>query len=85
MIKMFVGTFPNAVRIQIWTALIAILIVKYLQIPVAPSGVMVYGDSWHKKQETNNTNRAFPEGKALFVKLGKVQDQAPCIPAPFVS
>jgi len=30
-IKTFVGTSPNAVRIQIWTALIAILILKYLQ------------------------------------------------------
>lgn len=30
-IKTFVGTTPNAVRIQIWTALIAILLLKYLQ------------------------------------------------------
>ncbi len=30
-IKTFVGTTPNAVRIQIWTALIAILVLKYLQ------------------------------------------------------
>jgi IS4 transposase len=30
-IKTFVGTSPNAVMIQIWTALIAILILKYLQ------------------------------------------------------
>jgi IS4 transposase len=30
-IKTFVGTSANAVRIQIWTALIAILLVKYLQ------------------------------------------------------
>jgi IS4 transposase len=30
-IKTFVGTSPNAVRIQIWTALIAILVLKYLQ------------------------------------------------------
>ena len=30
-IKTFVGTSANAVRIQIWTALIAILILKYLQ------------------------------------------------------
>jgi transposase len=31
-IKTFVGTGPNAVRIQIWTALIAMLILKYLQL-----------------------------------------------------
>ena len=30
-IKTFVGTSSNAVRIQIWTALIAILLLKYLQ------------------------------------------------------
>jgi hypothetical protein len=30
-IKTFVGTTANAVRIQIWTALIAVLIVRYLQ------------------------------------------------------
>ena len=30
-IKSFVGTSPNALKIQIWTALIAILILKYLQ------------------------------------------------------
>jgi len=30
-IKTFVGTSPNAVRIQIWTALIAILLLKILQ------------------------------------------------------
>jgi len=31
-IKTFVGTSPNALRIQIWAALIAILILKYLQL-----------------------------------------------------
>ncbi len=31
-IKTFVGTSPNAVRIQIWTALIAMLMLKYLQL-----------------------------------------------------
>lgn len=30
-IKTFVGTSPNALRIQIWTALIAMLLLKYLQ------------------------------------------------------
>jgi hypothetical protein len=30
-IKTFVGTSANALHIQIWTALIAILLVKYLQ------------------------------------------------------
>ena len=31
-IKTFVGTSPNAVKIQIWTALIAILLLKYLKL-----------------------------------------------------
>jgi len=30
-VKTFVGTSENAVQIQIWTALIAILVLKYLQ------------------------------------------------------
>jgi hypothetical protein len=36
-IKTFVGTSSNAVRIQIWTALIAILLLKYLQMRSALS------------------------------------------------
>jgi len=31
-IKTFLGTSPNAVRTQIWTALIAMLILRYLQL-----------------------------------------------------
>jgi hypothetical protein len=31
-IKTFVGTSPNAVKVQIWTALIAMLLLKYLQL-----------------------------------------------------
>jgi IS4 transposase len=31
-IKTFVGTSPNAVKTQIWTALIAMLLLRYLQI-----------------------------------------------------
>jgi hypothetical protein len=31
-IKTFIGTSPNAVKIQIWTALIAMLILKFLQL-----------------------------------------------------
>ena len=31
-IKTFVGTTPNAVKTQIWTALIAMLILRYLQL-----------------------------------------------------
>jgi len=31
-IKTFVGVSPNAVRVQIWTALIAVLLLKYMQL-----------------------------------------------------
>jgi IS4 transposase len=31
-IKTFVGTSPNAVKIQIWTALVAMLILRFLQL-----------------------------------------------------
>jgi IS4 transposase len=31
-IKTFVGTSPNAVKIQVWSALIAILLLRYLQL-----------------------------------------------------
>jgi len=31
-IKTFIGTSPNAVKIQIWTALIAMLILRFLQL-----------------------------------------------------
>jgi len=34
-IKTFVGTTENAVQTQIWTALIAMLLVKYLQLKLA--------------------------------------------------
>jgi len=33
-IKTFLGTSPNAVKTQIWTALIAMLIIRYLQLMV---------------------------------------------------
>ena len=46
-IKTFVGTSANAVRIQIWTALIAMLILRFLQLrsklnwSLSPSGSYV--------------------------------------------
>jgi hypothetical protein len=39
-IKTFVGTSANAVRIQIWTALISVLILRYLQFRSAWSGAL---------------------------------------------
>jgi len=35
-IKTFVGTSPNALHIQIWTALIAMLVLRYLQLRALP-------------------------------------------------
>ena len=58
-IKTFVGTSPNAVMIQIWTALIAILILKYLQakakinwslsnlVAMLRFNLLTYQDLWH--------------------------------------
>ncbi|MCU0644301.1 MAG: IS4 family transposase [bacterium] len=58
-IKTFVGTSPNAVMIQIWTALIAILILKYLQskakinwslsnlVAMLRFNLLTYKDLWH--------------------------------------
>ena len=37
-VKSFVGTSPNALKIQIWTALIAILLLKYLQLRASFGG-----------------------------------------------
>jgi hypothetical protein len=34
-VKTFVGTSANALKMQIWTALIAILLIKYLQLKAA--------------------------------------------------
>jgi hypothetical protein len=34
-VKTFVGTSANALHIQMWTALIAMLILKYLQLKVS--------------------------------------------------
>jgi hypothetical protein len=57
-VKSFVGTSQNAVQIQIWTALIALLLIKYLQLrssfgwslsnPVAllRQQLLVYRDLW---------------------------------------
>jgi IS4 transposase len=40
-IKTFVGTSANAVRTQVWTALIAMLVLKYLQLKSTFSVVVV--------------------------------------------
>jgi IS4 transposase len=41
-VKTFVGTSPNAVRIQIWTALIAMLLLKILQFNRGEEGQVKY-------------------------------------------
>ncbi|HGJ64219.1 TPA: IS4 family transposase [bacterium] len=57
-IKTFVGTSPNALKVQIWTALISILILKFLQfrshmawsmsnlVALLRMNLMVYADLW---------------------------------------
>jgi hypothetical protein len=68
-VKTFVGTSENAVQIQIWTALIAMLVLKYLQmrstfdwslsnlIALLRQQLSVYRDLW---TWLNNPYRAPP-------------------------
>lgn len=58
-VKTFVGTSANALKVQIWTALIAILLLKYLQlkskyawslsnlVALLRMNLFVYRDLWH--------------------------------------
>lgn len=74
-IKTFVGTSPNAVLTQIWTALIAILVLKYMQFrstfgwslsnPIAMLrfNLFTYRDLWewmYKPFDTDHGNRNLP-------------------------
>lgn len=71
-IKTFVGTSPNALYIQIWTALIAILILKYLQmkarfgwslsnlVALLRMNLFVYRDLWTWLNEPFSPPEAIP-------------------------
>lgn len=77
-IKTFVGTTANAVRIQIWTALIAVLVVRYLQfrsqIHWATSNLVAllrwnlfsYRDLWQWLNKPFDTPALAPEDQLEF-------------------
>jgi hypothetical protein len=76
-IKTFVGTSPNALMIQIWTALIAILILKYLKfrstfgwslsnlIAMLRYNLFMYRDLWEWIHNTYEIQPIVPEMEQL--------------------
>ena len=76
-IKTFVGTSPNALMIQIWTALIAILILKYLTfrssfawpisnlVAMLPYNLFTYRDLWAWIDSPYETPPIVPVGEQL--------------------
>jgi hypothetical protein len=81
-IKTFVGTGPNAVRIQIWTALIAMLLLRYLQLKsrIAWSlsnlvallrwNLFTYRDLWTWLNDPFETPPIVPAEQQLTLDLG---------------
>jgi hypothetical protein len=80
-IKTFVGTGPNAVRTQIWTALIAMLLLKYLQLRSQRSwslsnlvallrwNLFTYRDLWTWLEDPFETPPLEPEPQQLALEL----------------
>ena len=81
-IKTFVGTGPNAVRVQIWTALIAMLLLKYLQfksrlnwslsnlVALLRWNLFTYRDLWAWLDDPFETPPFAPEEQQLQLALG---------------
>jgi hypothetical protein len=79
-IKTFVGTSSNAVMIQIWTALIAILILKYLKfrstfgwslsnlVAMLRYNLFTYRDLWDWINNPFETLPIVPDAEQLFLK-----------------
>ena len=79
-IKTFVGTSPNALMTQIWTALIAILILKYLQfrsrfgwslsnlVAMLRYNLFTYRDLWEWIDDPFQTPAALPDVEQLSIK-----------------
>ena len=76
-VKTFIGTSENAVKTQIWTALIAILLLKYMQLKASFGwslsnlaallrfNLLTYRDLWAWLDDPYNTPRAEPLLKQL--------------------
>lgn len=82
-IKTFVGTSPNAVKTQIWTALIAILLLKYLQLKskigwalstlsaLLRMNLFTYRDLWSWINDPYNTPPIqIPQAEQMSLALG---------------
>jgi len=79
-IKTFVGTSPNAVMIQIWTALIAILILKYLKfrssfnwslsnlVAMLRYNLFTYRDLWEWINNPYEMPQIMPDAEQLSLK-----------------
>jgi Transposase DDE domain/Domain of unknown function (DUF4372) len=79
-IKTFVGTSSNAVMIQIWTALIAILLLKYLKfrstfgwslsnlVAMLRYNLFTYRDLWEWINNPFETLPILPDAEQLFLK-----------------
>jgi len=80
-IKTFVGTGPNAVRTQIWTALIAMLLLKYLQlrsqrgwslsnlVALLRWNLFTYRDLWTWLEDPFETPPIEPDPQQLALQL----------------
>lgn len=80
-IKTFVGTSPNALMIQIWTALISILVLKYLKFKSSFSwslsnlvamlryNLFTYRDLWQWIDSPYETPAIVPEAEQLSLTL----------------
>jgi hypothetical protein len=83
-IKTFVGTSPNAVKIQIWTALIALLLLRYLQLVARFSwslsnlvallrmNLFTYRDLWAWLNQPFDTPPIYYEPEQLALNLGPI-------------
>jgi hypothetical protein len=81
-VKTFVGTNPNAVRVQIWTALIAMLVLKYLQfrsrlswalsnlVALVRLNLFTYRDLWAWLDHPYETLPLGPPEEQLCLALG---------------
>lgn len=80
-IKTFVGTSPNALMIQIWTALISILVLKYLKfkssfnwslsnlVAMLRYNLFTYRDLWQWIDSPYETPAIVPDAEQLSLKL----------------
>jgi hypothetical protein len=79
-VKTFVGTTPNALKVQIWTALIAVLVLKYLQmasrfgwslsqlVALLRMNLLVYRDLWEWANDPYQTPPPDPVPEQLCLE-----------------